>query len=72
MPVGPSILSKLQPAIIKYGDQTVHQYRGVPYGTVSRRFAEPEAVSLDQLPTKLDYSHFGYTSTPTKPHYYTG
>ncbi|KAI9053703.1 hypothetical protein LZ554_002656 [Drepanopeziza brunnea f. sp. 'monogermtubi'] len=51
--------SRFEPAIEDVDGHAVHQFRGIQYGTVAARFAEPEAVRYEESTQKVDCTKFG-------------
>lgn len=60
MTIETKITDRLRPAIINHNHYILHQYRGLQYGRVPRRFSEPEAVAIDNLLLQPDCTQFGY------------
>lgn len=60
MTIETKITDRLRPAIINHNNYILHQYRGLQYGRVPRRFSEPEAVAIDNLLLQPDCTQFGY------------
>lgn len=60
MTIETKITDRLRPAIINHNNYILHQYRGLQYGRVPRRFSEPEAVAMDDLLLQPDCTQFGY------------
>lgn len=60
MTIETRITDRLRPAIINHNNYILHQYRGLQYGRVPRRFSEPEAVAIDNLLLQPDCTQFGY------------
>lgn len=62
MTIETRITDRLRPAIINHNNYILHQYRGLQYGRVPRRFSEPEAVAIDNLLLQPDCTQFGYAN----------
>lgn len=60
MTIETKITDRLRPTIINHNNYILHQYRGLQYGRVPRRFSEPEAVAIDNLLLQPDCTQFGY------------
>lgn len=60
MTIETKITDRLRPVIINHNNYILHQYRGLQYGRVPRRFSEPEAVAIDNLLLQPDCTQFGY------------
>ncbi|KAH8595662.1 Alpha/Beta hydrolase protein [Bisporella sp. PMI_857] len=59
MPQGGSFVMHFQPAVEIFDGQKVQQFRGIPYGRIPSRFANPEAISYDNLTDKVDCTKYG-------------
>jgi len=55
-----SFAAKCQPTVQAVDGLTVHQYRGIKYGNITKRFAEPEIVSYGDSIDELECTQFGY------------
>ncbi|TVY85850.1 Lipase [Lachnellula willkommii] len=51
--------SRCRPFETNCDGHAIHQYRGIKYGSLSRRFADPEAISYESYADKLDCTRFG-------------
>lgn len=50
----------LRTTLLGLAADTTAQFRGIPYGNIPKRFAEPKPVT--SLPDELDCSRYGFVS----------